>query len=603
MSTKLYAKAADPNDGGSTFTSVVSDEMIIQPYSDVKVNTPWEIFSHAAKKHPNNKCLGWRPIDLDGKAGPYEWYNYTQVKDLVLKLAKAMSTFNLQKGDRVGVFGKNCPAWSMIEYACIANGFVLVPLYDTLGEQQIQFVCNHSELKVLFIENKVADKFGEAKANCPKIERVVMFDSGDVKCPDSKRHAQVESGDAVTLEDLIESSEPDEASLPKLTLEDLAVIMYTSGTTGDPKGVTVSNLQFVSSVAAALKFFSHYKLDFTETDSLLSYLPLAHIYEQQSELLILTRGGAVGYYQGAIPKLLEDLEALKPTIFVGVPRVYSRFESKIQEAIDQSGGIKKWLINRAIHAQLENVTHVRRRNKFWDKLIFSSIRKKIFPNVRLAISGSAPLAPQTNDFLKMCLMCPIVQGYGLTETVGGLICTAPLVQGSGHNGGPLPCCEVKLIDVPEMEYSVKDKPYPRGEILLRGPAVTGGYYKNDEENKSITADGWFHTGDVGQWLEDKSLQIIDRKKNLFKLAQGEYVSPETLEQGYTKAKLVGQIWIYGNSFESYLVAVCTPDEPQAKAWASKHGKKWTDLATVCKDPVRAAGPLPKNADDASSSEY
>mmetsp|Transcript_8834 Transcript_8834/g.26560 ORF Transcript_8834/g.26560 Transcript_8834/m.26560 type:complete len:673 (+) Transcript_8834:43-2061(+) len=582
---ELVSRAEDPKDGGSARTCPFSD-LVYKPFADETTNCAYDIFRVAAKKHGNNNCLGWRPKDSKGVAGAYKWHSYAKVHEYVVTIGNALTTVGLKKGDKVGIYAKNCPNWSMVELAVSAMGMVLVPLYDSLGANAVEYVCNHAELKIVFVQDENLEAFEKAHAACSSIKTVVVMESGDVVAKKSKDLPLVKSGKAVTLEELLAKGTNDESKLTPGSVDDLFVVMYTSGTTGDPKGVTLKNEALLSSVSASHAFFGHYNHGFRSDDVMLSYLPLAHIFEQQSEMLFLSVGGSIGYYQGDVRLLLEDMETLKPTIFIGVPRVFSKFEAKIVEAVENGSFVKKTLFNRAYRTQVEAVKNSLPRSKIWDKLVFQTVKRRLLPRVRLVVTGSAPMSAQTNDFLKVCLMCPVVQGYGLTETVGGAVCSAPGISKSGHCGGPLPCLKIKIVDVLDMGYSTKDTPNPRGEIHLKGPCVTSGYYKNQRATEdAFDADGWFATGDIGQWLPDGSLQIIDRKKNLFKLAQGEYVSPEALEQEYAKVKLVGQIWVYGNSYEPSLVAIVVPDVSAAQDWANKNKVGDGNVQNVYSDPA------------------
>jgi len=218
----------------------------------------------------------------------------------------------------------------------------------------------------------------------------------------------------------------------------------------------------------------------------------------------------------------------------------------------------------------------------WNKLLFSKMAALLGGRVRVIITGAAPLAPNVQDFLRICFCCKIIQGYGLTETCA--IGTASHVDDytSGHVGPPSVCVEIKLVDVPEMGYTSAAKPQ-RGEVCIRGATVFKGYYKMPEKTaEDLERNGWFHTGDIGEWQANGTLKIIDRKKNIFKLAQGEYVAAEYLETVYIRSKLVTQIFVYGDSFKNYLVAVIVPDPEQVTHWATSQGIKG-DLATLCKD--------------------
>ena len=518
------------------------------------------LLSRTADKHGEHELLGHR---LAPGEGEFQFISYTETRAKVLRIATAlMKEHGVQKGDRIGVYGKNCPAWAAIQYAINAAGAILVPIYDTLGAEIVEYVCNHAECGVVFVAEENFAKWDAAKEKCPTVKSVIRFDIGAV---DSKK------GEG-SITELMEKGTEDASGLPEVGNDDLTVIMYTSGTTGNPKGVMLTNGNILASVGAAYHFFDRWGIKLTDTESLLSYLPLSHIFEQQAEALMVGRGGKIGYYSGNIKLLVADLDALKPTLFAGVPRVFARFQQKIEETVAAGSAIKKMLFNWAYQRQLQSVQNPGGigRNALWDALIMNKVKAKILPRAKLIITGSAPMSAQTNDFLKVCLNAPVLQGYGLTETVGGMNCSAPFVSVSGTCGGPLPGTEVKLLDLPEMNYLSTNKP-PQGEVCVRGPVVFKGYYKNEEATKGAFIDGWFRTGDVGQWNPDGSLQIIDRAKNLFKLSQGEYVSPEALEQEYAKAKLVLQIYVHGNSVESTLMAVVVPDAEHALPWGKKRG--------------------------------
>jgi len=208
----------------------------------------------------------------------------------------------------------------------------------------------------------------------------------------------------------------------------------------------------------------------------------------------------------------------------------------------------------------------------WDMVLFSQTKAKLGGRVQWILSGSAPLDPKLADFLRTCFCCPVVQGYGLTENLAGATLTDVNDPTVGHVGTPMACNEIKLVDVPEMNYFSTDKPCPRGEICLRGPNLFVGYYKDPEKTaEDLKADGWFHTGDVGRWNPNGTLSIIDRKKNIFKLSQGEYVAAEYLEAVFIRSPYVGQIFVYGDSLNSFLVAIVVPDFEVVKPMAVQLG--------------------------------
>lgn len=541
-----------------------------------------ELFQRSCNAFPENECLGWRQTPHT----PYKWWDYEHTGKLVECIRSGLSQLGLEKGDRVGIYAKNCPQWALTQYGALSGGFVSVPIYDTLGPDIVEYVCDHAQVKIVFVSTDNFAKFEpvHSAGKIPSVQHVVVITNGDViKDPTAQ---QLSEPDGVqSMYDFLnigrEAAMLSKFPEPVLSLDDIFVIMYTSGTTGKPKGVILTHGCFVSSVASAHVFFTKWGTPYCPEDSVLSYLPLSHIYEQQTEALVLSVGAKIGYYSGDIKNLQLDLEALKPTLFVGVPRVFARFQQRIEERVADSFFLKKKLFELGYERQLraEKEPGIISRAKIWDTIVFNKVRGLLLPNAKLVVTGSAPMSAQTNDFLKVCLNCPVVQGYGLTETVGGMNCSVPFKSVSGTCGGPLPGVEVKLADLPEMGYLSTDKPHPRGEVCIRGPIVFKGYYRNQEATaEAFDSDGFFKTGDVGQWLDDGCLQIIDRAKNLFKLSQGEYVSPEALEQEYTKAKLVLQIFVYGNSLRDFLVAVIVPDKEPTLAWGDKNNMK--DFETI-----------------------
>lgn len=289
-------------------------------------------------------------------------------------------------------------------------------------------------------------------------------------------------------------------------------------------------------------------------------------------------------------KLMDDMAALRPTIFCSVPRLYNRIYAGIMNAVKASGGLRERLFNAAYNAKKQALLNGKNPSPMWDRLVFNKIKDRLGGRVRLIVSGASPLSPDVLEFLRICFGGRIIEGYGMTETTSPISSMDEGDNLNGHVGSPSPACEVKLVDVPEMNYTSDDKPYPRGEICIRGPIVFQGYYKDEEQTREvINEDGWFHSGDIGLWLPGGRLKIIDRKKNIFKLAQGEYIAPEKIENVYAKCKFIAQCFVYGDSLNSSLVAVVSVDHDVLKAWAASEGNKYENLAQLCNDPrVRTA---------------
>ncbi|KAL8105143.1 hypothetical protein AgCh_029074 [Apium graveolens] len=288
-------------------------------------------------------------------------------------------------------------------------------------------------------------------------------------------------------------------------------------------------------------------------------------------------------------KLLDDMAILRPTVFSSVPRLYNRIYAGITNAVKASGWLKERLFNAAYNAKKQAILSGKNPSPMWERLVFNKIKEKLGGRLRYIVSGASPLSPDVMEFLRVCFG-QVVEGYGMTETaclISALDKDDILI---GHVGAPSPSCEVKLKDVPEMNYTSDDQPHPRGEICVRGPIVFQGYYKDEVQTREvIDGDGWFHTGDIGLWLPGGRLKIIDRKKNIFKLAQGEYIAPEKIENVYSKCKFVAQCFVYGDSLNSSLVAVVSIDPDVFKAWAVAEGFKSKNMGELCKEPrARAA---------------
>uniref|UniRef100_A0A2N9EE49 Long-chain-fatty-acid--CoA ligase n=1 Tax=Fagus sylvatica TaxID=28930 RepID=A0A2N9EE49_FAGSY len=525
-----------------------------------------EIATHAVETFRDYKYLGTR-IREDGTVGEYKWMTYGEAGTAREAIGSGLQYHGLQKGACIGLYFINRPEWLIVDHACSAYSYISVPLYDTLGPDAVTYVVNHADVQAIFCVpqtlNTVVGGVDEHLPSLPSASGVKLISY-------SKLISQGRS-----------SLQPFCPPKP----EDVATICYTSGTTGTPKGVVLTHGNLIASAAGfclAIKFNS--------SDVYLSYLPLAHIYERTNQFVSLYYGGAIGFYQGDNLKLMDDLAALRPTIFCSVPRLYNRIYDGITNAVANSGKLRERLFRAAYNSKKQAIMSGRNPSPMWDRLVFNKIKEKLGGRVRFLGSGASPLSPDVMDFLRVCFGCQVLEGYGMTETS----CVISLMDLgdnlSGHVGSPNAACEIKLVDVPEMNYTSEDQPHPRGEICVRGPIVFQGYYKDEVQTREvIDDDGWLHTGDIGLWLPGGRLKIIDRKKNIFKLAQGEYIAPEKIESVYAKCKFVSQCFIYGDSLNSSLVAVVVVDPDVMKTWAASEGIKYENLEQLCNDPrARAA---------------
>jgi long-chain acyl-CoA synthetase len=284
---------------------------------------------------------------------------------------------------------------------------------------------------------------------------------------------------------------------------------------------------------------------------------------------VISSGGCIAFYSGDVLKLKDDIAQVRPTIFASVPRLYNKFYDGIKGNMEKLTGMKRYMADSAVSAKLDNLNKdAAYTHTLWDRLVFKKTKELFGGRVRWMCTGSAPISSEVINFLKVAACCPIFEGYGQTESTGFSYVTSGRDPVSGHVGGPTQCIEVKLVDVPDMKYLSTDKGGPRGEVCFRGPGVFLGYYKDVEKTKeAVDSDGWLHSGDIGQFLPNGALRIIDRKKNIFKLAQGEYVAPEKVENIYLRAKGVAEAFLHGDSLQSYCVAVIVPKKENVMEWA------------------------------------
>ena len=543
----------------------------------------YEIFERSCSKYPNNPLLGERLKNEDGSVSDYKWMTYREVKEKVVALGSGLLSEGLSPQECIGVFGANSPEWMIAMQACNRINARCVPLYDTLGENAVEFILNHAECKAVFVSGQKLGNLLKSKDNMATVKLIVYW--GDV----SSENKKVLSGmkiKTVAFLDLLSSGGKSPKDSKPAAPSDIATIMYTSGTTGNPKGVILQHSALVAELSAVGEKLAAVACDITENDVFFSYLPLAHIFDRMTEELMIARGGSIGYWQGDITKVLDDVGSLKPTFFCGVPRIFDRIYGAVMTKMSASC-VSNTLYKFAFSRKLGNMKKGYRQSQaapLMDKIIFSKIKARLGGNVRLMISGGAPLAPHVETFLRVAMCCPVVQGYGLTETAAASFVAVPDdMEMMSTIGVPFPSIEYRLEAVPEMNYYPSSNP-PRGEVIVRGPSVFSGYYKDEKQtNGAIDKDGYFHTGDVGEITDFGALKIIDRKKNIFKLSQGEYVAVEVLESAYKKNLSIEQIWVYGNSFENCLVAIVVPGEEKLLAWAKEKGIAG-DYAAVCKTP-------------------
>jgi long-chain acyl-CoA synthetase len=547
---------------------IVGKELLTEPIQGI--NTIWTAFENSVKNHPNRNCLGTRKYISKDKFGDYEWKTYNQIYEearafcaglIALDLIPVVSTsFN---GDFrfLGIYSKNREEWLVADLAGHLNSVTCVTFYDTLGENTIEYILQQTKLTTIVMESKSLKKIinlkKEGKQGC--LHNLILLDVDDEEVVKQSEDLGYK---VYKYPQIFEAGKGKQIEFNPAKPETIATLCYTSGTTGVPKGAMISHRGILSDT----NLLNFVNIEVCETDVHLSYLPLAHVMERVVVTACLVKTVAVGFFSGNATKILDDAKLLKPTIFLGVPRIYQRVYDVVTSTSNKAGRIQKALFDRAVSTKLAAY----RKNGYlthsiWDRLIFNKTKNSLGGRVKLMITGSAPIDPPMLEFLKICFCCPILEGYGQTESCAAATCTRADDNTSGHVGGPVPACEIKLVDVEALNYTSKDvnekgEYQPRGEVCIRGNILFSGYF-NDKENTqaALDKDGWLHTGDVGTILPHlNSLKIIDRVKNIFKLSHGEYVAPEKLENVLIKSKYVAQIFVHGESIENFLVSVVIP---------------------------------------------
>jgi long-chain acyl-CoA synthetase len=544
---------------------------------DPNVTTLYENFLRGMKKSEDGQCLGYRFSNNE----PFRWLTYGEILKQAHCFGAGLIRLGLEPGKSssfIGIYARNCPEWIIASMGCMSYNTAVVPLYDTLGLEAVQFIIQQADIEIVVCDSyEKAEKLLSSSNTTHRLRHIVFMRDIDTLKEESRGNVRLHRFDDIVK---IGSENPHRLILPKP--DDLYMICYTSGTTGNPKGVMLTHKNLLCNASAGIRYFDEYGISIEPGESVISYLPLAHMFEQMVHVLMFFYGGKIGIFQGDINSLPNDLKALKPTYLPAVPRLLNRFYDKVQSTLSSSP-LKRLVFTFALRRKFSEMRKgIIRRNSFWDRLIFSKIQKEIGGNVRFIVTGSAPIRDEVLTMIRSMLGCLVLEAYGQTECTAAATLTLPNDFTSGHVGGPIPCCHVKLIDAPELEYFSKND---EGEICVRGPSVTKGYFHDPERTKEILdADGWLRTGDVGRWLPNGTLKIIDRKKHIFKLAQGEYVAPEKIENVYSRSPLVSQVFVDGNSFQRYLVAIVVPDEMHLKELVpTKNGTPPPNLADLCSD--------------------
>uniref|UniRef100_A0A1J3ICP4 Long chain acyl-CoA synthetase 9, chloroplastic n=1 Tax=Noccaea caerulescens TaxID=107243 RepID=A0A1J3ICP4_NOCCA len=566
------------------------------------ISTLPELFEISCKTHSERFFLGTRKLisreietSEDGKTfeklhlGDYEWLTFGKTLEAVCNFASGLVQIGHKSDERVAIFADTREEWLISLQGCFRRNVTVVTIYSSLGEEALCHSLNETEVTTVICGNKELKKLMDISQQLETVKRVIcMDDEFPSEANTTWKTTSFADVQKLGLENPVDPSFPLSA--------DVAVIMYTSGSTGLPKGVMMTHGNVLATVSAVMTIVP----DLGKRDIYMAYLPLAHILELAAESVMATIGSAIGYgspltltdTSNKIKKGTKgDVTALKPTIMTAVPAILDRVRDGVRKKVDAKDGLAKTLFDFAYARRLSAINGSwfgawGLEKLLWDLLVFGKIRAVLGGRIRYLLSGGAPLSGETQRFINICIGAPIGQGYGLTETCAGGTFSEFDDTSVGRVGAPLPCSFVKLIDWPEGGYLISDKPMPRGEIVIGGSNITLGYFKNEEKTQEVykvdeKGMRWFYTGDIGRFHPDGCLEIIDRKKDIVKLQHGEYVSLGKVEAALSISPYVENIMVHADPFYSFCVALVVASQQTLENWASKQGIDSTNFEELC----------------------
>jgi long-chain acyl-CoA synthetase len=535
------------------------------PATGVTSSTVADLLPMAAREHGGRRAVMYKP---DG-ASSWAEKSYTEVGEIVMGLSLGLMDLGIEKGDKVSILANTRPEWTYFDFAALTAGATVVPIYQTNSPDECQYVLENSDAKAVIVEDaEQLAKVREVRDRCPALEHVVLMTG--------------EADDAISAAEVAERGASHDAAeweerWSSVTPDDICTFIYTSGTTGPPKGCVISHGNYRSMLDMVLDVGA-----LGDDELTYLYLPLAHSFALLIQFGTVALGATTAYWQRDPLKIMADLAEVKPTYFPSVPRIFEKIYTAATAAAEKAGGMKKAVFNWAVgvgrrmreteRAGREPGFFLRRQYEIADKQVLSKVRNLFGGRIKLAVSGAAPINPEILRFFDAAGVL-IVEGWGMTETsTAATIATAEDFK-FGTVGRPFPGCEVKIAE--------------DGEILVKGPNIFQGYYKNPEATAETLVDGWLHTGDIGEIDSEGYIKITGRKKDIIITAGGKNITPANLEAEIKQHPLVSQCVVIGDR-RPYLVALVTLDPEEAAAFASEHGLPADPEALASNDQIRAA---------------
>jgi long-chain acyl-CoA synthetase len=512
----------------------------------------------------NSIALHMKQKDIWQKISWPEYY------DRICSVGCALLMNGVQPGDRIGIMSNTRLEWSLCDYAVLGVKAVTVPIYQTVTPEDLQYILNNSEVKILFLENRSMYKtFLKVKEHCPTVQKVICF---DLVRESDEGVATWNDFYALGKQEKPERRSDFEKLCSSTRLEDMATIVYTSGTTGLPKGVVITHQQIISEVGEAFTYVG------ARTDDVsLSFLPYAHVMGRIEHWGHAFIGFQMAYAE-SVEKVRQNLLEIRPTFLISVPRIFEKVYSAIYAQLGASQlksktfqwGLKIGLKVGELRMKKESIPlGLFAEYQIAQRLVLDKVKDAFGGRLRFAISGGAPIAKDIELFFHACGIL-ILEGYGLTETTAAITVNTPFNYRFGSVGLPIGETQIKIAD--------------DGEILIKSHKVMKEYYKDPEATQNAFTDGWFHTGDIGEILPSGDLRITDRKKDLIKTAGGKYVAPQKLENLLKTHGFISHILVHGDN-RKYIVALITLDPAILRQIARDKGISFQDDAALTQHPA------------------
>jgi long-chain acyl-CoA synthetase len=511
----------------------------------MSVETISQLFINTIRSYPKDNLLMYK------KGGKYVSISSRDVWDRVRFLSLGLRSLGLQPRDKLIILGENCPDWAMTDFAALCAGATTVPIYPTLMPEQIKYIIDDSDAKVVVCSTReLWRKIEMVRKDLTKVTHAILFED---RAPEGVQTlaSVIEKGKGIAAR----GEDDFEKTALGIQPDELASIIYTSGTTGIPKGVMLTHANFVHNIKSLRAI-----VEFTNKDVILSFLPLSHVLERMCTFAFLYAGATIAYAE-SIETVGENLVEARPTIMVSVPRLFDKIYARVIDQVLAGSALKKKIFFWAVKVgkkqgkmklRGDEVTgRLKFRYGLAQKLVFSKILAKTGGRVRFFVSGGAPLSKDIAEFFYAAGLT-VIEGYGLTETSPVIACNTIEGVKFGTVGRPIPGVEVKIA--------------PDGEILARGPNLMKGYYKNEAETREAIVDGWLHTGDIGTLDDEGFLVITDRKKDLIITAGGKNVAPQPIENLLKTNPYIANAVVVGGN-RKFISALIVPNFDKLEAYA------------------------------------